>query len=297
MRIAITGASGMVGTALTPFLESLGHDVVPVSRRPLPGGITWHPDRNEIDADAFEGIDAVVHLAGESIAGARWTSERKRALRDSRVGPTALLSRTLAALKRPPQVLVSASGVGIYGDTGGAVVDESAPHAPDFLGGLAAEWEAAADPARTAGIRVAHPRLATILSPTGGALEKMLPPFRLGVGGPLAGGRHWMPWVALDDVLRAIMFMIDRRDLEGPANVAAPGLVTNAEFTRALGEVIHRPAVMPVPRFVLRALYGELADAALLASTRAVPRKLESHGFVFAFPQVAAALRHVLGDG
>ena len=295
MRIAVTGATGMVGTALAPFLAARGHVVIPVSRSANSGGITWHPERGVIDAAAFEGIDAVVHLAGENIAGARWTSERKRVLRDSRVGPTALLAGTLASLERPPRVMVSASAVGIYGEHGANVVDESTPPATDFLGSLATAWEAAAAPARSAGIRVVHPRMATILAAEGGALEKMLPPFMLGLGGPLAGGAHWMPWVALHDVLRALAFMIDREDLEGPANVVAPGIVTNAEFTAALAHTIHRPAVIPVPRFALRALYGELADAALLTSTRVVPRVLERHGFSFEYPRIDEALRQILG--
>lgn len=295
MRIAVTGASGMVGQALLPFLTRHGHTAVPISRRPVAGGIVWDPRRQVIDAAALEGVDAVVHLAGENIAGGRWTAARKAELRESRVGPTSFLSRTIAALDVKPKVLVSASAVGIYGEHGDDIVDESTPPATDFLGQLAAAWEGAADPARAAGVRVVHPRFATMLSPSGGALDKMLPPFRLGLGGPLAGGRHWMPWVAIDDVLSAVLFLIEHDPLQGAFNVVSPGVVRNAEFTQALATTIHRPAVVPVPRIALRVLFGELADAALLTSIRAVPRRLEGAGFVFRFTGIGPALRHVLG--
>lgn len=294
MRIAVTGATGMIGTALLPFLEAAGHVPVPVSRRAMPGGIRWDPARGHLDAAALEGVDAVVHLAGESIAGERWNDARKRVLRDSRVGPTDLLARALAGLDRKPRVFVSASAVGIYGEHGDSVVDESTPPADDFLGTLAVEWEAAAEPARSAGIRVVHPRIATILSPTGGALEKMLPAFKLGLGGPLAGGAHWMAWVAINDVLRALLFLIEHDSVHGAANVVAPGVVRNEEFTRELGRALHRPAVMPVPRLALTMLYGELADAALLTSIRAVPGVLQRAGFVFQYPTIRDALTEVL---
>lgn len=295
MRIAVTGATGMLGRALLPFLTRRGHTTVPISRRPVADGLVWDPRRHTIDTDALEGIDAVVHLAGENIAGKRWTAERKQVLRESRVGPTAFLASTIAGLTHKPRVLVSASAVGIYGEHGDDIVDESTPPASDFLGQLAVAWEGAADPARAAGVRVVHPRFATILSPTGGALEKMLPPFRLGLGGPLAGGHHWTHWVAIDDVVAAILFLIEQDSLHGAFNVVAPGIVRNAEFTLALAHAIHRPAVVPVPRVALRLLFGELTDAALLTSIRVVPRRLEAAGFAFQFASIGPALKHVLG--
>lgn len=290
MRVAITGATGLVGTALGTFLRKAGHVVIPISRRPMPDGVQWDPASGSLDAAALTEIDAVVHLAGENIAAKRWTETRKQELIDSRVGPTDLLARTLGGMENKPAVLVSASAVGIYGDCGDAVIDETTPPADDFLGRLAVAWEAAADPARDAGIRVAHPRFAPILSTEGGALAKMLTPFRLGLGGPLAGGEHWMPWVSIQDAVRAIVFLIDQSSLDGPFNVAAPGVVRNAEFTSALAAAIHRPAIIPVPGLALRLLFGELADAALLTSARVVPARLDAAGFRFELPRIEAAL-------
>lgn len=290
MRVAITGATGLVGTALGAFLRKAGHVVIPISRHRMRDGVQWDPASGTLDAAALTEIDAMVHLAGENIAAKRWTEERKQQLLDSRVGPTDLLARTLAGMKHPPTVLVSASAVGIYGDCGDAVVDETTPPADDFLGQLATRWEGAADPARDAGIRVAHPRFAPILSKDGGALARMLPPFRLGLGGPLAGGEHWMPWVSIQDAVRAVVFLIDHSSLNGPFNVSAPGVVRNAAFTQALADAVHRPAIVPVPRLALRLLFGELADAALLTSTRAVPAKLGAAGFRFELPDIEAAL-------
>ncbi|MBA2293315.1 MAG: TIGR01777 family protein [Gemmatimonadales bacterium] len=290
MRIAVTGATGLVGTALGTFLRKAGHVVIPISRSPAPGGVRWDPARGQLDADELAGVDAVVHLAGENIAAERWTADRKQELRVSRVGPTGLLARTIAGMKQKPSVLVSASAVGIYGEHGDAMVDETTPPADDFLGRLAVAWEAAAQPARDAGIRVVHPRIATVLAPDGGALEKMLPFFRAGLGGPLAGGRHWMPWVAITDLVRAIQLLLERTDLAGPFNVVAPGIVRNSEFTAALGAAVNRPAIIPVPRFALTLLYGELADAALLTSTRVAPARLEAAGFRFELPDIETAL-------
>lgn len=294
MRVAITGATGMVGQALMPFLTQHGHTAVPISRRHVAGGILWDPRRHTIDTAALEGTDAVVHLAGENIAGRRWTTARKADLRESRVGPTSFLAQVIAGMNRKPQVLISASAVGVYGEHGDDIVDESTPPANDFLGQLAVAWEGAAIPAREAGVRVAHPRFATMLSRSGGALGKMLPPFRLGLGGPLAGGRHWMHWVAMDDALSAILYLIEHDALHGAFNVVSPGIVRNTEFTRELANAVHRPAIIPVPRFVLRLMLGELTDAALLTSIRAVPRRLEEAGFVFRFSSLGSTLGHLL---
>jgi uncharacterized protein (TIGR01777 family) len=295
MRIAITGVTGMVGRALAPMLTKAGHTVVPVSRQPLPGGIQWHPANGHLDPEGFEGCDAIIHLAGANIAGGRWSDDRKRLLRESRVATTLLLSRTLAALDRPPRVLISASAIGIYGDTGDQVVAESSPPAGDFLGQLGAEWEAAADPARQAGIRVVHPRFGLILSPAGGVLDRMLTPFRLGVGGRLGDGQQWMSWVAIDDVLGTCQLALEDAGIRGPLNVVAPEPVRNLEFTETLARVLARPAILPVPAFVLRTLFGEMADALLLASQRVEPAVLASSGYRFRQPRLEPALRHLLG--
>lgn len=290
-RIAITGATGMVGQALIPFLISQGHTVVPISRRPLRGGVQWDPDGRRLDPAPLEGLDAVIHLAGESLAGGRWTTDRKRVLRESRVGPTTLLAETLAALRDRPRVLLSASAIGIYGDRGSDVLDEHSTVGTDFLARLAVEWEDAAAPASAAGIRVVHPRFGMILSPTGGALAKMLPAFRLGVGGPMGGGAQWVSWVALDDVLAALRHTMLTETLTGPVNVVAPDLVTNRVFAETLGRALHRPALMPIPAFALRLLFGEMADATILASQRVVSRRLKESGFQFGEPVLRGALR------
>lgn len=294
MRVAITGASGMIGSALAAFLRKGGHGVVPISRSAQPGGIVWDPQAGVLDPEPLSGLDAVVHLAGENIASERWTESRRAELRESRVVPTTLLASTLATVDRKPGVLVSASAVGIYGDHADEIVSESTPPSGDFLGELAVAWEASAEPARVAGIRTVHPRLATVLAANGGALEKMLPPFRLGIGGPLAGGEQWMHWVMIKDVVRAIMFLIDQTQLEGPFNVVAPGIVRNATFTEVLAAELHRPAVVPVPRLALKLLYGDLADEALLTSIRATPARLEQAGFTFAYPNLPEALHRLL---
>ena len=297
MKVAITGASGLIGGALVPFLTSGGHEVVRLVRRaPRSKDETrWDPDAGEIDAAALEGTDAVVHLAGENIAGGRWTEARKARLRSSRVGPTALLARTLAGLTKKPKVLVSASAIGYYGNRGDEWVTEKDAPADDFLGRLSVEWEAAAEPAREAGIRVVHPRFGVVLSPAGGALGKMLLPFKAGLGGVVGPGTQYMSWIAIDDVLGVVHHLLDRAGLEGPVNATAPEPVTNAVFTKTLGRVLGRPTVAPVPAFALRLALGEMADAALLSSTRVRPERLQASGYRFRFPDLEGALRHVLG--
>lgn len=297
MRVAITGSSGLVGGALVPFLTAGGHEVLRLVRRAprAKGEVRWDPDGGALDAAALEGLDAVVHLAGANIAEGRWTEARKARLRSSRLAPTRLLAETLARLKRRPKVLVSASAVGIYGSRGDAWVAEADAPAGDFLGRLAAEWEGAAEPARSAGIRVVHPRIGLVLTPAGGALGKMLLPFKAGLGGVLGPGTQHVSWIAIDDLLGVIHHLLDRPDLAGPVNAVAPEPVTNAVFTKTLGRVLGRPTVASAPAFALRLAFGEMADAALLASTRVRPERLLATGYRFRFPALEGALRHLLG--
>jgi uncharacterized protein (TIGR01777 family) len=298
LHVAITGASGLLGSALGPFLTTGGHRVTPLVRgRAREGTIAWDPQTGTIDAEGLAGVDAVVHLAGESIA-TRWTESRKRRIRESRLRGTRLIAETLAKLPHPPRVLISASGVGVYGSRGDEVLSESsstldAP--PDFFVELAREWEAATEPARAAGIRVVLLRLGVILTPAGGALQQMLLPFRLGVGGPLGSGRQWLSWIACDDAVGAVHHTLMTEGLAGPINLTAPEPVRSREFAATLGRVLGRPAVLPAPALGLRLLFGEMADVALLASQRVLPAKLVDSGYRFRFPALEPALRHVLG--
>lgn len=298
LSVAVTGASGLIGRALVPVLGATGHTVTRLVRRtPGPGEAHWNPGAGQIDAAALEGTDVVVHLAGESIASARWTVERKRRIRDSRVVGTGLLARTLAALDRPPQLLVSASAIGLYGHRGDTPLTESDPPGTGFLAEVGRDWEGATSAASQAGIRVALLRFGIILSLQGGALAKMLPPFRLGVGGPLGSGRQWMSWLTIDDAVGIIQHGIACPELSGPVNAVAPEPVTNAEFTRSLGTVLGRPAVLPVPAFGLELLFGEMAGEALLGSQRVLPRRLEETGYAFRDPVLLPALRRLLTTG
>jgi uncharacterized protein len=298
IHVAVTGASGMLGSALGPFLTTGGHRVTPVTRQPEPrGAIRWDPASGAIEASAFEGLDAVVHLAGENI-GVRWTGERKRRIRESRAHGTRLLARALAELKRPPRVLVSASAIGIYGDRGDEVLSEDAtPAGPpsDFLVEVGREWEAATEPARAAGIRVVNLRFGIILTPAGGALGRMLFPFRAGVGGALGGGKQWVSWISVDDAIGAVHHALLTGELSGPVNAVAPEPVTSRTFAATLGRVLQRPAILPAPAPALRLLFGEMADTALLGSQRVSAARLVASGYSFRHPRLEAALRHVLG--
>jgi uncharacterized protein (TIGR01777 family) len=296
LAVAVTGASGLLGRALIPFLTTGGHRVFPlVRRKPAPGEIGWDPATGRIDAAGLEGMDAVIHLAGENIAGGRWTAERKRRIMTSRLDGTRLLADALAGLTRKPAVLVSASAIGIYGDRGDTMLTEESSTGTGFLADLGVAWEAAADPARQAGIRVVTPRLGIILTPGGGALERMLPPFRLGLGGPLGSGRQWMSWLTLDDAVGVLHWATTCSSIDGPLNVVAPAPVTNAEFAHTLGQALRRPAVMPVPAFALQIAFGELAREALLASQRVMPTVLQAQGYRFRDPSLLPALQRLLG--
>jgi len=296
--IAVTGAGGLLGRTLVPFLTTGGHRVVVITRRPQGDHeVGWDPVAGRIDGSRLDGIDAVIHLAGEPI-GVRWTPARKRRIRDSRVLGTRLLAETLARLPRPPRVLVSASGIGIYGNRGDVILTEASPStdAPqDFLVEVAREWEAAADAATAAGIRVVATRFGMILSPAGGALQRMLTPFRLGVGGPLGSGRQWVSWAAIDDVVGAVHHALMTDGLAGPINVCTPEPVTSRVLAETLGRVLGRPAVLPAPAPALRLLFGEMADTALLGSQRAVPTRLLESGYRFRYPMLEPALRFLLG--
>jgi hypothetical protein len=276
-------------------LQAGGHELRLLVRRDTRAAdeVRWDPARGSIDTSALEGLDAVVNLCGESIAEGRWTEAKKARLRSSRVEPTRLLAETLAGLRRKPRVFVSGSAVGYYGERGSDWVTEADPPATDFFGRLSVDWEAAAAPAATAGIRVVHPRTGIVLSPKGGALGKMLLPFRLGLGGAVGSGRHYFSWIALDDMVAVIRHLLERGELVGPVNACAPAPVTNAELTKTLGRVLGRPTVLPVPAFALRLAIGEMAKA-VLASTRMRPERLLATGFRFRFPELEGALRHVL---
>ena len=300
MRIAVSGSTGLVGSEVVTVLSAAGHEVVRLVRRtPAPGetsALRWDPVKGEIDAAGLEGLDAVVHLAGENIASGRWNDARKAVLRDSRVNGTRLLCEALAGLARPPKTLVCASAIGIYGDRGEDALTEESPPAAGFLPGVCREWEAASGPAARKGVRVVALRIGMVLSPKGGALSRMLPLFRAGLGGVIGGGRQYVSWVALDDLPLILLHALRCGDLAGPVNAVSPRPVTNREFTEALGKVLSRPTPLPVPAFALRlAVGGEMADALLLASARVFPRRLEETGYPFRFPELGAALRHMLG--
>ena len=297
MRILITGSTGLVGRSLVSFLESGGHEVHRLTRRPAGNDreIEFDPERGAAHPSEMEGFDAVIHLAGDPIAKGRWTEAKKRRIRDSRVPFTRRLAETLAALKRPPAVLISASATGYYGDRGDRILRESDPRGEGFLPEVCVQWESATEPASGAGIRVAHLRTGLVLTPAGGALTPMLLPFRLGLGGPLGSGKQWWSFIALDDLLYLIHHVLMKDSVRGAVNATSPDPVTNAEFTRVLGRVLNRPALIPVPRFALEALLGEMTDPLLLASARVNPEKALDSGFEFSYSRLEAALRHVLG--
>ncbi len=295
MNVLISGATGLIGSALIPELEAGGHKITRLTRSPKAAGdVGWDPEAGTIDGD-LEGTEAVVHLAGESIAEGRWTPEKKRRIVESRVKGTRLLAEKISTLSPPPAVMVSTSAVGLYGDRGDELLTEESGPGTGFLPDVCQEWEAAAEPAREAGIRVAHPRIGVVLSTEGGALATTLPIFKLGGGGKIGSGRQWVSWVALDDVVGAMIHALTDASVEGPFNVGSPNPTTNAEYTKVLGKVLGRPTILPLPAPAIRVMLGEVADALLLASQRMEPAKLEVTGYGFRYPHLEDALRHLLG--
>jgi uncharacterized protein (TIGR01777 family) len=295
---AVSGATGLLGRQLTAFLEAGGHRIRRLVRsapHPGAGDIFWSPERGEIEASELEDLDAVIHLAGEGVADGRWTSERRRRIRASRVDGTRLLAQSLARLRRPPRAFVCASAIGIYGDRGDAWVDVASKPGGGFLAEVVEAWETAAQPAHEHGLRVVHLRFGMLLSARGGALARMLPAFRLGLGGPLGSGGQFVSWLSLEDALGLVLQALGDERMRGPLDAVAPVPVTQRELAAALGRVLGRPARMPVPGAVLRAALGQMAQEMLLGSTRVRPSTLESLGFAFEHPDIESALRCELG--
>lgn len=300
MNVLVSGATGLLGSALTPTLARDRHDVVRLTRRPSRAGdVGWNPGGGRPDDEALapaalEGVDVVVHLAGESIASGRWTQARKEHIRASRVDGTSLLARRIAAHADRPKILVCASAIGYYGSRGNETVDEGSPAGTGFLAKVCQAWEAAAAPARDAGVRVVHLRFGGLLTPAGGMLGKMLTPFKLGLGGVVGSGEQWLSWLSMDDAVAVIRHALVTDDLEGPVNAVTPHAVRNRVFTKSLGRVLARPTVALMPALMARLAFGEMADELLLASTRVAPTRLLASGYRFRWPELEPALRDLL---
>ncbi len=295
MRIILTGSSGLIGTALAHRLQHDHHEVVRLVRRtPRPGEARWDPDAGTIDHAALRGADAVVHLAGAGIGDKRWSDEYKRILVESRTKSTSLLATTIAEMDEAPKVFLSGSAIGYYGAHGDEQLSEASPAGNDFLADLCCQWEVAAQPASDAGVRTVFLRTGIVLSPKGGALSKLMPLFRFGLGGKMGNGKQWQSWIAIDDHVAALEHLL-KSSLHGPVNLTAPNPVTNAEMTTTLARVLHRPAFFPVPKFGPKLLLGgELAEALLFTGQRVLPTRLSDDGFQFGFPVLEGALRHLL---
>jgi uncharacterized protein (TIGR01777 family) len=295
MKIAIAGASGLVGSALINALVAEGVAITRLVRgAPKSGEIEWHPNQDQVSSESLEGFDVIINLAGENIAGGRWTDDQKRKIRDSRVGGTHLLSEAIARMSARPNAFICASATGIYGDRDDETLDEQSESGGGFLAGVCREWEKACEPAIKAGVRVVNLRLGPILARTGGMLAKLLTPFKMGMGGKVGSGKQYISWVALDDVVSAIKLAISDQNIRGPLNIVSPNPVTNEEFTRTLGHVLNRPTALAMPAFAARLAFGEMADEMLLASQKVMPKKLANAGFVFRYPELEPTLKHLL---
>jgi len=297
MTILLSGASGMLGKAIALRFESQGNRVLRLVRRRAESEseLSWDPAGAGIaEPQKLEGLAAAVHLSGANVASRRWTAAFKREMAESRIQSTRVLSETLAGLKQPPKVLATASAIGFYGDRGDEMLDEGSPAGDGYFPELCQAWEDAARPAAEAGIRVVHPRFGMVVGRDGGAMARLAPLFRLGLGGRLGSGRQWMSWVAEEDAVSAVVFALENAAISGAVNVVSPQPVTNAAFTRELGRAVHRPAILPAPAFALRLAFGAMADEALLASQRVLPKRLTQAGFAFAYPTLPQALAAVL---
>lgn len=298
-KILITGSTGFIGSQLIPFLTTGGHSIVsmlrPSTKADTKDAIYWDPAKGTIDSSKLEGMDVVIHLSGENIAGGRWTEERKEAISKSRIESTKLLSETLSELRKPPEVLASASAIGYYGDTGETIITERSPLGSGFLPAICQEWERSTKAASSSGIRVVNLRNGVVLNPLGGFLKKVLTLFRLGLGGKIGSGKQYLNWISMDDLLYIVLYVINNRSVTGPINVTSPNPVTNEEFSKTLGHVLSRPTVFSVPAFAPRLLYGDMAKDLILGGCRAIPENILTWGFKFYYPTLEEALRHTLG--
>ena len=295
-KMLIAGSSGLVGGALVSALTDKGAEITRAVRSsPGAGEIEWHPNQDEINPATLDGFDAVINLAGENIAEGRWTDEKKRRIRDSRVNGTHLLSEAMAKLGHRPRTFLCASATGFYGDRGDEILDEESESGGGFLAGVCREWEKATDPAVQAGVRVVNLRFGPILAREGGMMSKLLTPFKMGVGGKIGSGNQYISWVAIDDVVGAIKLALTDESVRGPLNVVSPNSVTNEEFTKTLGHVLSRPTVMAVPAFAARLAFGEMADEMLLVSQRVIPKRLSEAGYGFQYSELEGAFRKYIG--
>jgi uncharacterized protein (TIGR01777 family) len=295
MRILISGATGLIGSALTRAASAAGHTIVPLTRRQgIPSSVRWDPEAGTLDHAGLEGSDAAVHLAGESIASRRWTAAQKTRILNSRVKGTELLASALSKMNRRPSVMISASAVGVYGDRADTKLTEATSPGSDFLANVCREWERATTAASGAGIRVVHLRTGVVLAKEGGALPKMVTPFKVGLGGRIGSGKQYMSWIDLEDEAQVILHCLQKESLQGPVNSVGPSAVTNAEFTKTLGRVLSRPSVLPLPAPVARLILGEMAEGLLLSSQRVEPTKLLSSGYVFRHTNLEETLRRIL---